>query len=263
MLLDLQFWWNSGGTGTVPSGPPLVHDVAVWLGGYDITGAVNQVALAAARAEIPHMRLSDDIATSFPGDEIVSAMIGGAWTAGSGSIDAIIASRLIGSGADFSEWPLTILPPVAPGDAGTDGNAAYNLRSAQLAMGLGGQHGQLMPFALMSRALTGRLDRATVMLPKATRTASVNGTVYTLGAVTASTKLLCILHGFGVTAGAVSVAIQSGSGFTQRALFNTLTGIGRQVLEVTTISAEDTWRISTSFSGGDYTIACLAALVAR
>lgn len=249
--------------------PPLVHDVAVWLGGYDLTGALGTVALVAARAEMPHVRLSDDIASSHPGDQQVSADVSGAWGAGSGLPDTVVAPRLFGG--SYDEWPLTILPPVAPGDAGADGNVAYNVRSAQHAMSFGGEHGQLLPFYLASRARGGRLDRATVMLPKATRVASVNGTAYALGAITAGSRLVVSVHVFSVTgaSGSVQVTVERSAtaGFassTTVAIFDavaTAAGVGRQTKVIVDVNADTHWRLVATWTPGtDYTLAAVAAM---
>lgn len=245
----------------------------MWLGGYDITGALSAVALAASREEIPHARISDAMQTSRPGAQAVDAMVSGAYTVGAGEPPAIVAPRIFGPGADVSEWPLTVLPPLAPRAAGTDGNAAYNLRTAQVGAEWGGQHGEIIPFSIASRARTGRLERCTVVLPKATRTASATGTAYELGAVTALQKIVCVVHVFSVTGagGSVTVRIESGTAGmaapTTRATFAavaTSPGVGRQVLEVTTLTSDTWWRVVADWTGGtDYAAAAVAAMVAR
>lgn len=245
----------------------------MWLGGYDITAALSAVALAASREEIPHARISDGLATSRPGAQLVDAMLSGAYTAGATEPPALVAPRILGPGADVSEWPLTVLPPLAPGAAGADGNAAYNLRTAQVGAQWGAQHGELVRFAIASRARTGRLERGTVVLPKATRTASTTGTAYEFGVVTARQKLVCIVHVFSVTGsgGSVTFRIESGTAGmaspTTRATFNAVAeapGVGRQVLEVTTVTSDTWWRVVAAWTPGtDYVAAAVAAMVAQ
>jgi hypothetical protein len=262
----------TGGGGTAAPPPPLVHDVAVWLGGYDLTGALSTVALVASRAELGHITMADDIASSYPGEQQVNADVSGAWSAGVGLPDTVVAPRLFAG--SYDEWPLTILPPVAPGAAGADGNVAYNVRSVQHGIQFGGVHGQLLPFSLSSRGRTGRLDRGTVMLPKATRTASVNGTVVALGAITSTKKLVVSVHVFSVTgaSGSVQVTVENDdtSGFTSpttKAIFDAVTttaGVGRQTKEIVDVSGDTYWRLVATWTPGtNYVLAGVAALVNR
>jgi hypothetical protein len=193
----------------------------------------------------------------------VQADVSGAWSAGVGLPDTIVAPRLFGG--SYSEWPLTILPPVAPGDAGAAGNVAYNVRSAQFGIQFGGEEGQLLPFFLASRARDGMLDRGTVMIAKATRTASYDGAGVNFGPIATGKQLVAVLHVFSVTAGSVTVTVENGpSGFATSVVvgtFTVLTGVGRQVLEIRDAQAvNDYWRFRVSFAGTDYSLGAVAAM---
>lgn len=268
MLLDLKFWWDGSGGAAAPVGPPLAHDTAIWLGGYDLTGAIAQVALVASRAEIQNTRMSDDIDASHPGDESVSATVSGIYSAGAGEPDGVVAPRLFGG--SYDEWPLTILPPLAPGAAGDDGNVAYNVRSVQHGIQFGGEEGQLLPYYIASRARKGKLDRGTVMIPKATRTASFDGTARLLGPVAGGAVMVAILHVFSVTgaSGSVRVTVENGNaGFASSLVIGTFdavttaAGVGRQVLALTLPAPYDYWRFRVAFTPGtNYSLAAVAAL---
>lgn len=242
---------------------PVIQTSNFWLGGYDFSGEINNIALRAARAELPNSRMTDDIAATHPGIQMVDVAANGFWSAGSGSPDAVSASRVITKEA--SEWPLTILPPSAPGVPGADGNVAYNLRSAQFGIKFGAEHGQLLPFYLSSRARTGRLDRGTVMLPKAVYTVTNTGVARQLGAVAAGEQLVAILHVFAAT-GTWTATVESdnGGGFgtpAVQATFTAATGITRQVIVVPGPITDDWWRVVyTETVAGTSTAAAVLAI---
>lgn len=224
---------------------PVIQTTNLWLGGYDFSGELNRIQLKAGRAELANSRMTDDIAASYPGIQMIDAMADGYWSAGAGSVDAVSAGRVITK--DASEWPLTFLPPSAPGVPGADGNVAYNLRSAQFGVKFGAEHGQLLPFYLTSRARTGKLDRGTVMLPKATYTVTTTGTARQLGAVAAGQQLVAILHVFSAT-GTWTATVESDNagGFGSPAVQATFTGatdVTRQVITVAGPITDDWWRV--------------------
>lgn len=243
---------------------PVVNQTNLWLGGYDFSGEINALSLKAGRAELPDSRMTDDIGASHPGIQMVSATADGFWSAGVGSVDAVItSSRIITKEA--SEWPLTFLPNSAPGAAGADGNVAYNLRSAQFGAKFGAEHGQLLPFYVTSRARTGKLDRGTVMLPKTSYTVTTTGTARQLGAVASGEQLVAILHVFSAT-GTWTATVESdnGGGFgtpTVQATFTAATGITRQVITVPGPITDDFWRVVyTETVAGTSTAAVVLAI---
>lgn len=243
---------------------PVIQASAVWLGGYDLSGALNAIQLNAARQELPDARMTDTLAATFPGIQQVSATLDGFYAAGPGEPDTIASSRVITKEA--SEWPLTISPPDAPGAAaGADGNVAYNLRSAQFGMRFGAEHGQSLPFYLSSRARTGRLDRGTVMLPKTAYTVTTTGVARQLGALSAAQQLIAILHVFAAT-GTWTATVESDNaeGFgtpTVRATFTAATDITRQVIAVAGPITDDWWRVVyTETVAGTSTAAAVLAI---
>lgn len=233
----------------------------MWLGGYDLTRGLDAVNLQATRVPIPMTASGDDLEVFYPGPQVVDAVLAGFWSAGAGEPDAVVGPRIFTT-PDVTEWPLTILPPRAPNIlAGADGNAAYNLRSAQYGIREGGSHGESLPFYLGNRARTGRLDRITVVLPKATYAATTTGTSWQLGRVSSSQKMVCVLHVFAVTGGTWTLTVESdvATGFptaTVQKTFTAATGITRQVLEVSGPVLDDWWRVVLTKAGGT---SCVAA----
>lgn len=255
---------------------PVVLDAPlIWLGGYDLTTDLFDVTLKGSRVELADPRFGNLLSASYPGIQQVDAMVNGVYNPGVGGDDTVLSTaRLIGAFTpDYSEWPLTVCPPGAPGAAGADGNIVYNLRTAQFGMKFGADHGQLLPFYLTSRARTGRLDRCTVLMPKATRTITTTGTAQQLGAlVSGVTKLVCVLHVFSVTGGggSVTVTVESDTvGFPSPivrgtfAAVATAASVGRQVLEITGTITDDYWRVVATFAPGtNFSLAAVAAQVA-
>lgn len=248
--------------------PDVLDAPLIWLGGYDLTTDLYDVAIKAMRAELADPRFGNLLAASFPGIQQVDAMVNGVFNALAGGADNVISPRVIGAAPDYSEWPLTVCPPLAPlAAAGADGNVAYNLRTAQFGLKFGAEHGQLLPWYLTSRARTGRLDRATILLPKATYAVTSTGTAWQLGALSATQKIVTVLHVFAVTGGTWTATLESDTvGFPTpivRATFTGATGITRQVIETAGPITDDYWRIVLTKSGGTSSVAAaLAAIVA-
>jgi hypothetical protein len=252
---------------------PIVLDAPlVFLGGYDLTTDLYDITLKGSRAELADPRFGNLVSCSYPGIEAVDAMANGVFNPASGGADNVISNpRVIASPGDYSEWPLTVCPPGAPGAAGADGNVAYTLRTAQFGLKFGAEHGQILPWYLTSRARTGRLSRDTVLLPKATRVATATGTAYQLGAVVSGTnKIVAKLHVFSVTgaSGSVTVTIESDTvGFPSPIVRGTFTAVataasvGRQVIEITSTITDDYWRaVATWTPGTNFSLAVVAAL---
>lgn len=246
--------------------PSLGQDVVVWLGGYDLSGALDSVNLQAARVPEPNTADGDTLEAFVPGPQIVQAEVAGFYSAGAGEPDTVVAPRIFAIG-DFSEWPLTFLPAQAPAQAGgADGNAAYNVRSAQYGIRFGAQAGELLPFYLRSQPRAGRLDRMTVILPKATYSATTTGVARRLGSTTAAEKIVAVLHVFAVTGGTWTVTLESdvAGGFPSPAAVTSFTaaaGITRQTIEVPGPFTDDWWRAVLTKSGG--TSCVLAVLIGK
>lgn len=245
--------------------PVVLSTAAIYFGGYDISGDLNGCRLEARRAELPDSRLGDDIEAFFPGLMSVDLAVQGFYNAGSGGVDGVLAGpRIVSATPNVDAWPLTLAPPYAPSATpGADGNIAYNLRGCQTGYRLGAQHGQSLPFELASRARSGAgvLDRLTVMLEKSTRLATTTGTARQLGALSATQKMVCVLHVFAVTGGTWTLTVESDNavGFPSpvvRATFTGATDITREVVEVSGAVTDDYWRCVLTKVGGT---SCVAA----
>lgn len=243
--------------------PVLFSDAAVWLGGYDLTGSLNNIDLKLSKAELSNSRFGDDAETFEQGLEQIDASLGGFHDYAALGTDVRLYPRIK---SDGTSWPLTIAPPYATSAApAADGNIAYTIAGKQFSLSVGATHGELLPYTLTSRlASTGTgaaVYRQKVVLPKASRTATTTGTGYQLGAVTATQKIVAVLHVFSVTGGSWVLTVESddNSGFTSattRATFTAATDVTRQVIETNGAITDDYWRVVLTKTGGT---SCIAA----
>jgi hypothetical protein len=232
--------------------PVVLSTPAIYYGGFDVTRDHNMVEVAAAFEDLDDARFGDLAKVFYPGTMQPSASGGGFFAAGSGLIDTIVGTRL-GQGVS---WPFSVAPI---GDV--DGNVVYELPVALSAYRFGAEHGRSLPFTLkhmpQRSAATqgGELVRSTVMLPKALRTVTATGTARQLGALSATQKLVAVLHVFAMTGGSLTVTVQSddAGGFPSQATrltFNAATGITRQILELVGPVTDDWWRILATYTPG-------------
>lgn len=238
--------------------PCLLSDCKIWLGGYDLTGACNKVQLTAAKRDNPNGRFGDVVDAFHPGLQQIDASVGGFWSAGSVTDpDDAIWPRIDPSVA-VSSWPLTFCPPTSPSTAaGADGNLAYSIQSAQFRYTLGAQHGESLPFDVVSRVKSGALYRQTIVLPKGTINATTQGTGRQLGTLGSTQKLVAVLHVFAIVGGSWVLTIESddNAGFATAVVRATATAVttapNRQVLEVNgPVALDDYWRAVVTKTGG-------------
>lgn len=243
--------------------PVLFSNAAVWLGGYDLTGSLKQIDVKLSKAELANSRFGDRAETFEHGLEQVDASLGGFHDYAALGTDVRLYPRIK---SDGTSWPLTVAPPYATAAApAADGNIAYTICGKQFSLDVGASHGELLPYTLTSRlASTGTgaaVYRQKVVLPKASVSATTTGTGYQLGAVTATQKIVAVLHVFSVTGGSWVLTVESddNSGFTSattRATFTAATDVTRQVIETNGAIADDYWRVVLTKTGGT---SCIAA----
>jgi hypothetical protein len=250
----------------------LLKNADVWLGGTDLSGSLNSIQLAAAKAEKPNGRFGDAGEVFFPGLQQISADLAGFFAAGSGEPDPAIWGRIDPTVTPAS-WPLTINPPYAPAAApGADGNNGYTVVGHQFNYRTLGQHGELIPYSLGTRlGSTYQLCRHTVIAPRATVTATTTGTATNLGALAAATdRLLVALHVFSITGGTWTLTIESDAlvGFGSPIVQATFTAVtaapARQVVLIPGPITDGFWRAVMTKSGGtNLNYAVVAGIVSQ
>lgn len=239
--------------------PVFLSNMAIWLGGYDHSAEKNFCGFTVNNAEPNDTTFGDVLEAKYPGLLQPKVDLKGRWSAGANSPDAIYFPRV---SSDVTSWPLTMCPPNAPNATpGVDGNLAYTLTGCQFGYETFGQHGQLLGFDLRTLPRSaGLVARGTVVLQKASRSVTTTGTAFQLGALSASQRMLAVLHVFSVTGGTWTLTIESDTvGFgspVTRATFTGATGITRQVIEIAGPVTDDYWRAVLTKSGGT---SCIAA----
>lgn len=236
--------------------PVFLSDFAIWLGGYDHSSETNACNFAVKNAEKPNGCFGDVLDAFYPGLLQPDVSAAGRWSAGSGSPDATYWPRV---SSDVTAWPLTMCPPAAPAATpGADGNLAYTVVGAQFAYeALVAADGDLLGFNLKTLPrTTGTVSRGTVMLPKALMGSTTTGTAQQLGALSASQRMICVLHVFAINGGSWVLTVESDNagGFgspTTRATFTAVTSApNRLVVEITGAVTDDYWRCLLTKTGG-------------
>lgn len=245
--------------------PVLLSNAAVWLGGYDLSGSLNNIDLKLSKAELANSRFGDLAETFDQGLEQISLSVKGFHDYAALGTDVRLYPRIK---SDNTSWPITIAPPYATTAApAADGNIAYTIAGKQFSLEVSAAHGELLPYTLTSRlASTGTgaaVYRQKVVLPKASRASTTTGTGYQLGAVTATQKIVAVLHAFSVTGGGtwtLTVESDDNSNFTSATTRATFTGgfsdVSRAIVETNGAITDDYWRVVLTKSGGT---SCIAA----
>lgn len=240
--------------------PLLFTNATVWLGGYDLTGATNEVQFTANRQEKPHNNFGDTVSGTYPGVMQVGAEIKGFFdTDLDGPLDSNLRTPV--------SWPLTICP-----DGGDDVEAAWGIQAYSFNYStLEAAWGQSLPFRLTGKNKTGdRLTRGRVMLPKVAYSATADGTKYQLGAVSATQKLIAVLHVFSAVTGTWDFDVESDAdagagGETGRASFTQVaaaSGPMQEVIEVAGPVTDTYWLVAmTETAPGGITAAITFAIV--
>lgn len=236
--------------------PVFLSNMAIWLGGYDHSSEENACNFMVGNPEEPDATFGDVLEAKYPGLLQPTVDLGGRWSAGSLSPDAIYFPRVSG---DPSLWPLTMCPPNAPATTpGSDGNLAYTVIGAQFAyQAIEGEHGKLLGFKLKTLPRsTGTVNRGTVVLPKASVAATTTGTGRQLGALSASQRMIVTLHVFAINGGSWVLTVESdnASNFATPITRGTLTAVtsapNRLTAEIAGPITDDWWRVVLTKTGG-------------
>ena len=223
--------------------PTVLTNATIWYGGYDLTGATNEITMSAARAEKPVSRFGDTIEATYPGATTVGVEAKGFWDS---ALDGPQFTQLTNPS---TSWPLTICP-----DGADVGEVAYGIEAYSFNYSaLESQWGQSLPYRLSAKSQSGgRLGRGRVMIPKATYTTSATTAKYQIGAVSATQKLIATLHVFDAVTGTWNFSNDSDAdatagGETGRGSFVQVaaaSGPTQQVIEIAGPITDTYWRVN-------------------
>lgn len=236
--------------------PVFLSNMAIWLGGYDHSAEENACNFTVGNSEEGDATFGDVLQAKYPGLLQPAVGLAGRWSAGASSPDAVYWPRVSG---DVSLWPLTMCPPNAPAATpGADGNLAYSVIGAQFAYeAMVSEHGKLLGFKLKTLPrTTGTVNRGTVMLPKASVSATTTGTARQLGALSAAQRMIVVLQAFAINGGSWVLTVESDNdvGFASPTTRSTLTAVtsapNRLVAEIAGPVTDDWWRVVLTKTGG-------------
>jgi hypothetical protein len=249
--------------------PVLLTDLGVWLGGYDISGSGNACRFTLKSADVKDCRWGDVVDCVYPGAVTPDVSLSGYYDASTtGAADPVIAARALA--ATQASWPLTLCPPLAPSAAaGADGNVCYTITGAEFGYDLGAGFGESLPYTLVRKPRSGgSVARQRILLAKASRSATANGTGRQLGAISATQRMVAVLHVFAVDGGTWTVTIESddNSNFTSattRLTFTGATDITREVLTLAGPITDTHWRavLTETAAGTTCTLAAAAGII--
>lgn len=253
--------------------PVLLRDCRVWNGPYALHRSLNRINLTAKKAELGASIMGDVAETFHPGLQQIDLTMGGRWAsdaiATSLEPDTILYPR-VNPNVEPVAWAVTVAPPNAPAATpGAAGNVVYNMVGKQYSYSaINGAHGELLGYEAASRASSagGGLYRGNVLLPDTNVSVTTTGTAFQLGAVSATQKIVCVLHVIAINGGSWVATIESDTvGFpsaTVRATFTAATTITTQVIEVAGAITDDYWRCVLTKTGGTSCTAVMTLAIA-
>lgn len=224
-------------------------DAKVFLGGYDLTGYTNNVALQYGAEPLDETTLGNDTRKFKGGVKIVSAGMQGFW-------DATPDPGLQAS-VGTADTPLSVVAP--PGATGT---TTYLFRAMNANYDFGGSFGELLSYTAEARA-TDDLVRGKVLY-HGTATSTANGTAFSFPSMAAGDTLCGAIHVVGASAGdTLDVIVQSdtatgfGSPVTALTFSQFGSSIGSEWQTATGATADTYYRVSYTIGGSSpsYTFA--------
>lgn len=223
----------------------IYKNVKAYLGGRDISGDLNKVALSYGAELQDDTVFGDTTRSNKAGLKTIGAALEGfVQSDGTDAIEDIIWDKFA-----TADEVLTISP-----ESGAAAEVAFSFKSVLANYSPGGQVGDLYAFSVDANG-TGTIYRGTIMETGA-KTVTADGTARELGAVSSTQKLYASLHVIAAsgTTPTLDVVIQSddAQGFlsaTNRITFAQMTTIGAQLLTADG-AITDTWYRAVMTLGG-------------
>lgn len=223
----------------------IIKDAKLWLGGYDLSGDMNALALTYGAELQDDTVLGDDTRSRMGGLRTLTFQHEGFWNGGAEAVDEVLFGRI-----GVKDEVMTVGP-----ETGADGEIAFATRIVGGEYSPGGAVGEMLAFSVSGEGRDAFV-RGTVM-HNAQRTAGGNGVARQLGAASAGQRLYAALHVIAAagTSPTLDVTVESddAQGFTTpttRVTFAQATGVGAQwASPVAGPIADDWWRVSWTIGG--------------
>lgn len=223
----------------------IIKDQSVYMGGYDLTGRTNALALEYAADLQDITTLGLDTHARIAGLKMATAQVSGFM-----DIDDTDAFQ-------FSNMGVVTEPFSFGASADTAGSVAYTMLAGEADLKLGAAVGDICKFDAGAQS-SSPLIRGTVLLnSKGTPlTSTGNGAALQLGAVSSTQRIYAAMHILGVGTGSVTAKLQSDAtnsfsgSETDRITFSAASAIGSQWSSVAGAITNTWWRIRYTISGG-------------
>jgi hypothetical protein len=216
----------------------------IWLGGYDITGSANALALNNDIEAQGATTLGNDTLVNVAGVSAVAASI-------EGYVDTAIDPGFLFSNVGNNDDVLSFA------DAAAEGSVAYFFKALQASYNIGGQVGELHGFSVEANG-AGRLIRGNILANQEDVTASGNSSAQQLGAASASQKIWVALHVLEASAAdTLDVVIESDASNsfagseTSRITFDQMNAVGSQFKILDGAVTDTWWRSDFTIAGTD------------
>lgn len=232
----------------------VVRDGKLWMGGYDLSGDMNAIALGAG-AELKDATVLNDLSRRRRGGLKTTALtLNGFWNGGTGGVDDALFSNIGQSDVPITVGLLT----------GAEGERADFFKALLGEYKPGAQVGEMFAFEVTGDDSGGDGIVGGRILVNGTKTLDGNGTGYQLGAVSATQRLFAALHvtAFsGFSSAVIKVQSDDNSGFTtaaDRITFTTVAGVTSEYASpVAGPITDDYWRVTWDVTGtGSISFVC-------
>jgi len=240
-------------------GKYVLQNCKLYLGGYDLSADMNQLAIDYSAQEIEKTVFDSGSVQRVAGLLDFKFNHRGLYEAGTDKVDEIIWNKF----ATVDE-----IMTVCPTD-GAAGETAFSLKGLLTNYAPGAAVGELFAFDLSGSGTVSKLIRGTIMETGA-KTTTGTGTARQLGAVGENQKLYAVMHVLAVsgTTPTIDMVVQSddAEGFaspTDRITFNQVTEVGAQwATPVSGPITDNWWRLSWTIGGTDpsFTVVVLLAI---
>lgn len=221
----------------------VLTDSKLWMSEVDLSGHLNSIAVDYSAEMLDDTVFGDDTRSRKGGLKVAKMSLAGFFDS---TPDNYLFNQVGASGEPMSCAPQT----------GADGEVAFSMAATTSEYSYDGQIGELFAFSVTGES-SEDLIQGTIM-HNASRTASGNGVVRQLGAVTADQKLYCALHVITAsgTNPTLDVIIQSDDNATPTspvtaAPFAQATGVTSEWVEVAGAITDDYFRVNYTIGGTD------------
>ena len=242
----------------------IARDQRVWLGGYDVTGALNALGLELGLEGHDATVFGDTTRRSVAGLKTIRAEHQGYFDVD--SVDSLLFDARSLDGQVMS---------VIVSGAGTAGSIAYSFPASVAEYSPGGRVGEQLAFSVSAEAAGTQADigRGTVLYNGLVETGTTESAYRTLGVVAATQRLYGVVHVFSTSGqfARLDVSIESDLDPLlppppeERIDFSRMTAIGSQWKTVAGPMAEQRFRAKITVAGGllrpTFRVAVLAGIL--